>query len=66
MSRTKNHHKAVKFRISTNGVVEHQLENLVAIGLYGESVPEVAEELIRLQIRHFQETGHLEKQSPKK
>jgi hypothetical protein len=61
MSRTKNSLPPVILKISTNEIVKGHLEALVSSGLWGATAPEVAEELIRLEIRRLIETEHLEK-----
>lgn len=51
--RPKNTVPPATVKLSTNAIVESYLVDLVRLGSYGASVPEVAEEIVRKEIRRL-------------
>lgn len=61
MPKKPNSLPTVTQRVSTNPMVMRYLERLVKTGLYGKNETEVAEHLIRQQIRRMIESNELER-----
>lgn len=61
MPRKGNAVSTVSIRLSTTEAVKTYLEALVARGLYGKTIPEVAERLISEHIRHLIATRELDR-----
>jgi hypothetical protein len=60
MGRKENSLETVELRISTNPVLEQQLERLVNTGRYGKNTTEAAERLIAQEIGRLVAEGKLD------